>query len=300
MFPCGGTPPPTSTLNYNAGQTIANMVVVALPASGKVCFYTNAAAHLIANVNGYFSQNSDFNPMSPRRLVDTRTSVTPPVKLPAGSTLSVQTADRFGIPDDAAAASLNLTVTHPSKAGFLAAFPCGTARPTASTLNFVAGQTIANAVLTKIGSEGKVCIYTNADAHVILDVGGWFPADTDFHALTPARLLDSRSGTGTSAGIVPANAVVQLKVTQVSGSDIPADASAVVLNVTVTGPQADGHVAVYPCGEARPTASNLNYVKGTTIANATVAKIGADGKVCLYTHAATHLIADATGWFPGT
>ena len=102
----------------------------------------------------------------------------------------------------------------------------------------MAGQTIANAVLSKIGSEGKVCIYTNADAHVILDVGGWFPADTDFHALTPTRLLDSRSGTGTSAGIVPANAVVQLKVTQVSGSDIPADASAVVLNVTVTGPQA--------------------------------------------------------------
>ena len=66
------------------------MVVVALPANGKICFYSSKKAHLIADVNGYFSQTSDFEPMSPRRLVDTRSSVTPPVKLPAGSTFSCE------------------------------------------------------------------------------------------------------------------------------------------------------------------------------------------------------------------
>ena len=300
VYPCGDARPGTSTLNYSAGKTSSNMVIVALPADGKVCFYTNAEAQLIADVNGYFSEHSDFVPMTPRRLVDTRTSVTPPVKLPAGSTLSVQATARYGIPDDAAAVSLNLTVTHPSKAGFLTAFPCGTPTPKASTLNFVAGQTIANAVLTKVGSGGKVCVYTNADAHVVVDVGGWFPHDTDFRSLTPERLLDSRSGTGTPEGVVPANHVVELKVTKVGASNIPADAGAVVLNVTVTAPQADGHITVYPCGQDRPKASNINYVKGVTIANAAVAKIGTDGKVCLYTHSATHLVADTTGWFPAT
>ena len=135
----------------------------------------------------------------------------------------------------------------------------------------------------------------------MVDVAGWFPADTDFHSLTPERLLDTRSGIGHSpAGIVPANTAVELKVTQTGASNIPADAGAVVLNVTATGTQATGYVTVYPCGEARPTASNLNYTKGTTIANAVIAKVGAGGKVCLYTDAATHLVADVTGWFPAT
>ena len=90
VFPCGESRPTTSNVNYSTGQTIPNMVVVALPANGKICFYTNKKAHLVADVNGYFSQTSDYQPMSPRRLVDTRTSVTPPVKLPAGSTFSLQ------------------------------------------------------------------------------------------------------------------------------------------------------------------------------------------------------------------
>ncbi len=298
VFPCGEARPTTSSLNYKAGQTIPNMVVVALPATGKICFYTNMKSHLIADVNGYFSESSDFEPMSPRRLVDTRTSVTPPVKVPAVSTFSVPVTGRFGIPDDAAAVSLNLTVTQPSSAGFVTTFPCGSPRPTASTVNFAAGQTIANAVLAKAGSGGQVCIYTNASVHLVVDVGGWFPADTDFNSLTPERLLDSRTGVGTSKGIVPAVSVVELQVTEAGESDIPAEAGAVVLNVTATGPLSTGFVTVYPCGETRPTASNLNYTKGTTIANAVISKVGEDGKVCLYTNVSTHLVADVTGWFP--
>ena len=192
-------------------------------------------------------------------------------------------------------------MTQPSSSGYITTFPCGTPKPTASTLNFVTGQTIANAVLAKVGSGGNVCIYTTADTHLLVDVSGWFPADTDFRSLSPERLLDSRSGKGhTPAGIVPAGSVIELKVTQTGTSNIPADAGAVVLNVTVTGAQATGYVTVYPCGEARPTASNVNYNKGSTLANAVITKIGSGGKVCLYTYASSHLIADVTGWFPAT
>ena len=301
VFPCGESRPTTSSINHSAGQTIPNMVVVALPDNGKICFYSSKKAHLIADVNGYFSQTSDFEPMSPRRLVDTRSSVTPPVKVPAGSTFSVNVAPRYGIPEGAAAASLNLTVTQTTSSGFVTMFPCGSPRPTASTLNFVAGQTISNAVLAKAGSGGNVCIYTTDNLHVLVDVGGWFPADTDFRSLTPERLLDSRSGIGhPPAGIVTGGSEVELKVTQVGASNIPADAGAVVLNVTATGPQSGGFVTVYPCGQPRPTASNLNYTKGTTIANAVISKVGAGGKVCLYTPVSTHLVADVTGWFPTT
>ena len=298
-YPCGQTRPTTSNLNYVAGQTIANLVVLELPASGTVCLFTSDETQLVADVDGYFSKDSDFVPMAPRRLVDTRTAVSPAIKVPAGSTLTVQVASRFGIPDDAKAASLNVTAVDPASSGFLTTYPCGTARPTASSLNYLAGQTIPNAALAKLSTNGTVCIYTQRAAHIVVDVSGWFPATTDFRTLAPERLLDTRSGLGHSpAGLVPAGQVVELKVTETGSSNIPADAGAVVLNVTATQAQQAGFVTVYPCGEARPTASSLNYTAGGTIANAVISKVGAGGKVCLYTQRATHLVADVNGWFP--
>ena len=288
-------------MNYVTGQAIANLVVLELPESGKVCLYTSDETHLVADVNGYFSKDSDFEPMPPRRLVDTRSAVSPPIKVPANSTLQVQVTARYGIPDDAAAVSLNVTSVDSSSSGFLTMFPCGTPRPTASTLNYVSGQAIANAALAKAGSGGNVCIYTQDATHLLVDVTGWFPADTDFRTLSPERLLDTRSGLGHSpAGLVPAGQVVEVQVIKAGSSNIPDDAGAVVLNVTAVEAQSTGWVTVYPCGEAKPTASSLNYKKGGTIANAVISKVGAGGKVCLYTEKSTHLLVDVNGWFPRT
>ena len=79
---------------------------------------------------------------------------------------------------------------------------------------------------------------------------------------------------------------------------VPDDAEAVVLNVTGTDATGDGFVTVYPCGTARPQASNLNLLAGATTPNAVVVKVGAGGKVCLYTKAGTHLLADVAGYQP--
>ena len=78
---------------------------------------------------------------------------------------------------------------------------------------------------------------------------------------------------------------------------MPSNATAVVLNVTVTGTQGSGYVTVYPCDASQPTASNLNYTAGKTIPNAVVTKLSATGTVCLYTLAATDMIVDVTGYF---
>jgi alpha-tubulin suppressor-like RCC1 family protein len=75
---------------------------------------------------------------------------------------------------------------------------------------------------------------------------------------------------------------------------------AVALNVTVTGPTGPGFVTVWPCGQARPLASNLNFTAGQTVPNAVLVKLGAGGAVCLYNSATTHLVVDVGGWFlPG-
>jgi hypothetical protein len=69
------------------------------------------------------------------------------------------------------------------------------------------------------------------------------------------------------------------------------------LNVTVTEPQGNAFVTVFPCGSPRPNASNVNYTTGLTIPNLVIAKVGDDGKVCLYSLAATHLIADVNAYY---
>ena len=87
--------------------------------------------------------------------------------------------------------------------------------------------------------------------------------------------------------------MLQLKVAGRAG--IPANATSVVLNVTVTQPAGAGYVSAYPCGQPPPNASNLNYAANDTVPNAVVTKIGTNGTVCLYTFATAHLIVDAAG-----
>jgi hypothetical protein len=125
-----------------------------------------------------------------------------------------------------------------------------------------------------------------------------------FAGLVPARLLESRSGDGATTvegqfqgiGPRPAGSITALTVAGRGG--VPADASAVVLNVAVTDTQGPGFVTVFPCGSAVPTASSLNYSAGQTIPNAVIAKIGTNGQICLFTLATTHLIVDVNGYYP--
>ena len=72
-----------------------------------------------------------------------------------------------------------------------------------------------------------------------------------------------------------------------------------MLNVTVTGPTANGFVTVYQCGIPTPLASNLNFTPGQTVANAVIVKVSNDGKVCLFNSAPTHLVVDVNGYLPG-
>ena len=99
-----------------------------------------------------------------------------------------------------------------------------------------------------------------------------------------------------SLALTQSGSVTELQITGHAG--VPADASAVVLNLTALDSTQPGFVTAYPCGTPRPTASNLNYAPGTIVANSATIPIGTGGRVCLYTHTATNLIADINGWHP--
>ena len=90
--------------------------------------------------------------------------------------LSLVVTGPGGVPGTGVTAVLlNVTVTEPSAGGWLTVFPSGTTRPLASTINFAPGQTIANAVVAKVGAGGQIDIYNFVgNTHVIVDVQGWF------------------------------------------------------------------------------------------------------------------------------
>lgn len=310
VFPCGAPRPLASSLNFVAGSTVPNNVIAKVGVDGKVCVYASAGTHVLADVTGYFAAASPYQPLVPARLLDTRagTSTVDGAGLGAGlqgagSTIEVLAGGRGGVPTDAAAVVLNVTVTQAQNPGFVTVFPCGAPRPLASSLNFVTGSTVANGVIAKLGDGGKVCLYASAGTHLVADVNGYFPAGSGFSAIAPARLLDSRAagttvdGAGQGAGPSAPGSVVEVPV--VGRAGVPANATAVVLNVTVTQAQDPGFVTVFPCGAPRPLASNLNFVAGSTVPNGVIAKVGDGGKVCLFASAGTHLVADLNGWFSG-
>jgi hypothetical protein len=219
-----------------------------------------------------------------------------------GTVYQLSVAGRGGVATDADSVALNVTVTSPQAPGFVTVFPCGSARPTASSLNYEAAQTVANAVVSKLGVAGMVCLYTLATTDLIVDVNGFYAPGSGYVAVNPARLLETRSGEAvgtiddqfTGAGQLAGGATIELQVGGRAG--VPLAATAAVLNVTVTQPSAPGFITVYPCGSPRPTASNLNYTAGQTVPNSVVAKLGTEGRVCLYSLAATHLIVDVNGF----
>jgi hypothetical protein len=110
-------------------------------------------------------------------------------------------------------------------------------------------------------------------------------------------VLDTRNGTGGYSSPVGPGGTISLQVTGVDG--VPATGvTAVVLNVTVTDPTAISFVTVYPDGETRPLASNLNFYAGETIPNLVVVPVGADGKVDFFNAAgSTDLVADLAGYY---
>jgi hypothetical protein len=84
-----------------------------------------------------------------------------------------------GVPADATAVVVNVTVTAPTATGFLTLFPADATLPVVSNLNFIAGQTVPNLATIKLGETGpalgKINIYNSAgESHVIVDVAGYY------------------------------------------------------------------------------------------------------------------------------
>ena len=197
---------------------------------------------------------------TPVRLADTRPGWvaadglfvgTGPV--PGGQFVQVSVANRGGVPAGATAAVLNVTVVSPAGDGYATVFPCGTV-PSTSSLNYSAGEDVANEVITKLSPTGTVCVFTYSTANIIVDVAGFVPALSDYVPMSPVRLADTRAGwvaaDGLFAGTGPVAGGQFVQVPVAGRAGVPADAKAVVVNVTSVSPAGGGYLTVFPVWDA--------------------------------------------------
>jgi hypothetical protein len=244
-------------------------------------------AHLPAARAAVDPIESEFVPVSPVRVLDTRTTGAP---VPQGGTVTVDLTSRT--PANATAVVLNVTGTQPTGGTFITVYPAGEARPDASNLNLVPGQTRANAVTVGLDSaDRRISLYNNfGNTHLIADLAGYYidGAASRYNAVQPGRVLDTRG----SGPVGPGGTVA------VSFPWLPDSATAVTLNVTGVSATTNTFVTAFPNGQSAPLASNLNLGPNETVPNQVTVPLGANKTVRLLNgNGFVHLIADEVGYY---
>ena len=123
------------------------------------------------------------------------------------------------------------------------------------------------------------------------------PCTSKLTTVTPARLMDTRSGLGGSRRLA-AGQQIALQVT--GRGDIPRGATAAVLSVVAVDPTQRGHLRTFPCSEPTPTTSTVNFASGQNVANTTIATLSASGRICIFALTDADVVVDAMGWLGPT
>lgn len=276
-YSCDQDRPETSSLNYQKGRTTPNTVAVGTNGEGEFCVYTSAQTDVLFDEVAEIPEVAGINVTGPVRVRDTKDDSLEtngrqgPV--PAMGTVEIDTGEPnslvFG----------NLTVSSPQANGFTSAWPCSETRPVETSVNnYVAGRDNANFAVVRTDAEGKICVYTKATARLIWDQTA---ATTQIVGHSPERLGDTRVNDGPE---VPAGSEWRLNV--------GAPGQAVMGNLTVASPDKTMFTTLYTCGTERPLAShNFVYARETVPAFGVV-RTDAQGDICVYTTAKTHLVWD--------
>lgn len=263
---------------------------------------------------------SGYVPVTPRRLLDTRNGTgAPKAKVGERGVVGLQVrgapTSAGPVPDTATAVVLNVTVTQTTASTDVRAYPSLTPVPGSSSLNAVGvGQTVPNLVTVQIGTDGRVNLRNNAgSAHLLADIAGFYtpgPDSLGFTSLAPTRVLDTRadSPVGVAPAKLGAGRALTLRVTgdlpKAGGGTVtvPADARAVVLNVTATrSTAASTFISAAPFG-GPISGSNLNVLRGQSVPNLVTVAVGKDsagvGKIVLRNeYGEVDLIADLAGYY---
>jgi hypothetical protein len=236
-------------------------------------------------VDGYDTATGAYTPLTPARLLDTRSAlgVTTRTPIGAGKTIDLQVSTKGGVPPaGATAVVLNVTVVAPTSAGWVTLYPTGAARPVASSVNFNRGFTGANLVTVKLGTGGKVRLFNaSGSTQVVADVMGYYHGATSvategyggYSGIEPTRILDSREPGG---GPLLPNEYYTTGFD--FGPDLNPHITGFAVNITATGTTGSGFFTAWDGDpNAIPSTSTLNFTKGKTVPNMAIVPVSACG-----------------------
>lgn len=314
-YPGGSSRPTSSILNYAKGQTVANLVTLPIGPDGTVSlFHSGGSADLVADVEGYttLTPGTDQGDVlvdedDEWKLLDTRGDKAwglPALgKVAAHSSVTFTALPGIGLRDSgqygATSVVLDVAETGATASSYVTAYRPGDAVPTASNLNFGAGETRAAMVVVPVDAQGRVSLYNNAGAvHLIASVEGFYtpfgpqaqPVNKPLHPITPVRVLDTRSGIGGPKGAITSRGGVQVKVAGAAG--IPSNATGVLVNLTAVGASANGYLSAYDTD-----VSTLNFMAGRTTAVLAYAPL-TNGRLVIQNASDTvNAVADVEGYY---
>lgn len=182
VYPCNARQL-VASINFAAGETVSNSIVVPVSSTGNLCFYSPVATDVVVDINGWFASSSSFKGLTPNRVFDTRANESPnalvnvaKVKVSREPVLEVKVT---GLPNltpesGVGAVSLNVAVTNPDAAGFVTVYPCGATRTLTASINYAAGDTVSNSVIAPVSATGTVCFYSLVPTNIVVDINGYY------------------------------------------------------------------------------------------------------------------------------
>ncbi len=188
-WPAGSPLPVVATLGSANGSSVSNAALVAAGTSGAISLYASNATDVIVDSNGYFAPPGGagalyFYPLTPCRVVDTRTvgsgktGAFGPPTMSAGSTRDFPIpSSSCGVPDTAQAYSLNFGVVAPGPLGYLTTWPAGQPMPLVATLAAPQGGIVGDAAIVAAGANGAngaISVFVSNTTDVIIDIDGYF------------------------------------------------------------------------------------------------------------------------------
>ncbi|HUZ89748.1 MAG TPA: IPT/TIG domain-containing protein [Candidatus Acidoferrales bacterium] len=307
LWPADAAQPNASTLNFVAGQTVANMAQVPVSASGAIDIF-NAAGYVdvFIDLSGYYAPGPASGPglyhplATPVRYLDTRQSWDPTRTSPLGPSeiISLGIAGArpaecvptpalcsaaLPVPSTATAVVMNLAEVNATANSYLQVWPAGSAPPVTSNLNFPGGRfALANRVIVPVDpTTGMVSILNSQGfANVLVDVVGYITgsvSDTGdrFVPVTPFRVADTRNGQGLAGGVPARLGPNAADVVAVSG--LPADAAAVAVSIGVLNASSYSYLALLPnLPLSPPPSSDVNFQVGDILASADLVRVTGD------------------------
>ena len=301
VWPAGQDRPTVATLNSLDGRIKSNAAIVLAGASRAISAFATNDTDVILDINGYFVVATNpaalaFYPITPCRLVDTRSNLLSSGALSAGTSRTLPlSSSTCGVPATAQAYSLNFVVVPPAPVGFLTAYPTGVTRPTVATLNALTGTVTANAGIIPAGAGGSIDVFASNKTDLVVDINGYFapPAagGLSLYSLPPCRVLDTRQplGSPTFNGTIDVNVLGSI----CGGSN---SVRAYVLNGTVVPPAPLGFLTLWPQGSARPTVATLNALDAAITNNMAIVPTN-NSQISAFASNHTHLILDLFGYF---